>query len=178
MRNLHARSAILFLVILFAVSAAGQQKRGPSTPEERAKALQYARDLETNPLGPQAKSEREWFTLWLIEVPDITVKVCPRLLGPEIPDKKKFGTEIFSQLMFSEAAFMIENPDKASDPVSVHSAGVRGALGVYQAILKEHPKARLSALDEIIARRDKGDLQNYVQEAMKYCTKPVSQQKT
>ncbi len=174
MRNPLARQMTLLLIIpFFCVAAPAQQKRGPSTAEERAKAVQFAHDLESNPLGPQAKSEREWLTLWLIEVPDITVEVCPRLLGPELPDKKKYGTEIFSQLMYAEAAFMIENPDKAKDSVSVHTAGVGGALKVYEAILKEHAKAQLKALDEIIGRRDKGELQSHVQEAMQYCTKKV-----
>lgn len=173
MWNRLARQVTLSLALLFAIPMLAQQKRGPSTPEERTKAVQFAHDLENNPLGPQAKNEREWFTLWLIEVPDITVEVCPRLLGPELPDKKKYGTEIFSQLMYVEAAFMIENPDKAKDGVSVHTAGVSGALKVYEAVLKEHPKAKLKALDEIVARRDKGELQNHVQEVMQYCTKKV-----
>lgn len=168
-----AQLATLLLAIFVSIAAPAQQKRGPSTLEERTKAVQFAHDLETNPLGPQAKSEREWLTLWLIEVPDITVEVCSRLLGPEIPDKKKYGTEIFSQLMYAEAAFMIENPDKAKDSISIHTAGVNGALRVYEAILKEHPKAQSRALDEIAARRDKGELQNHVQEAMEYCTKQV-----
>jgi hypothetical protein len=174
MRKRFARLVTLLLGLLFTISTAAQQKRGPSTPEERTKAVQFARDLENNPLGPQAKSEREWLTLWLIEVPDITVEICPRLLGAQLPDKKKFGTEILSQLMYSEAAFMIENVDRAKDSVSVHAAGISGALKVYEAILKEHPKAQLKSLDEIITRRDKGELQNHVQEAMQYCTKKVS----
>ena len=175
MHNHPARIATLLLAIFpFTIPAGAQQKRGPSTPEERAKAVQFAHDLENNPLGPQAKSEREWLTLWLIDVPDITVEICSRLLGPELPDKKKYGTEIFSQLMFAEAAFMIENPDKANDGISVHTAGVSSALKVYEAILKERPKAQLKALDEIIARRDKGELQERVKEEMKYCTTQVS----
>jgi len=164
----------LLLLIFMAVSAAAQQKRGPSTPEERAKAVQFAHDLESNPLGPQAVSEREWLTRWLIEVPDITVDVCPRLLGAEIPDKKKHGTEIFAQTMYSEVAFMIENPDKATNTVAVYTAGVSGALKVYEAVLKEHPKDHLKALDEILARRDKGELESYVKDAMQYCKKRVS----
>lgn len=163
-----------FLLILMAVPVPAQQKRGPSTPEERAKAVQFAHDLETNPLGPQAVSEREWLTRWLIEIPDITVDVCPRLLGPEIPDKKKHGTEIFSQTMYSEVAFMIENPDKAKDVVTVYTAGVSGALKVYEAVLKDHPKDHLKALDEILAHRDKGELENHVRDAMQYCKKRVS----
>jgi len=88
MRNPFVRLALLTLVIFVGLSVSAQQKRGPSTPEERAKAVQYAHNLETNPLGPQAKSEREWFTLWLIEVPDITVEVCPRLLGQNFPTRR------------------------------------------------------------------------------------------
>jgi hypothetical protein len=174
MRNQTSMLSVVSLLLLAALAVSAQQKRGPSTPEERAKAVQFVHDLESNPLGPQAKSEREWLTLWLIEVPDITVEVCPRLLGPEIPDKKKFGTEIFSQLMYSEVAFIIENPDKAKETVEVHAAGVGGCLKTYEAILKEHPKARSKALDEILSRRDKGELKDHVQEAMKFCTKRVS----
>ena len=77
MRNTIARLAVLTLFVFIGLSTAAQRKRGPSTPEERAKAVQFAHDLEANPLGPQAKNEREWLTLWLIEVPDITVEVCP-----------------------------------------------------------------------------------------------------
>jgi hypothetical protein len=168
----HALTPLCLLaLILMAASTAAQQKRGPSTPEERARAVQFAHDLESNPLGPQATSEREWLTRWLIEVPDITVDVCPRLLGAELPDKKKHGTEIFAQTMYSEVAFMIENPDKASDTLAVYIAGVSGALKVYEAVLKEHPKDHLKSLDEILARRDKGELESYVKDAMQYCKK-------
>jgi hypothetical protein len=162
------------LALVSVLTAPAQQKRGPSKPEERARAVQFAHDLEINPLGPQAKSAREWLALWLIEIPDITVEVCSRLLGPEIPDKEKYGTEVFSQLMYSEIAFMIETPDKSKDPLEVHAAGVMGSLKVYEAILKERPEAKSQTLDEIIARRDKGELKDHVQEAMKFCTKRVS----
>jgi hypothetical protein len=164
----------LVLLLLTPVSLSSQQKRGPSTPEERAKAVQIAHDLENNPMGPQAVNEREWITRWLIEVPDITVDVCPRLLGTELPDKKKHGTEIFSQLLYSEAAFIIENPDKAKDVIAIYTAGVSGSLKVYEAILKDHPKDHLKALDEILARRDRGELENQVKDAMQYCKKSVS----
>jgi hypothetical protein len=56
------------------------QERGPSTSEERTKAVQFARDLEADPLGPNAKEERSWITVWLIQIPDITVKFCTSLL--------------------------------------------------------------------------------------------------
>ena len=68
-------SCVLFVFLCSNRFAQSQQKRGPSTPEERAKAVQIARALEGDPLQPGNKDMRTWFTLWLIEVPDITVQV-------------------------------------------------------------------------------------------------------
>src|ERR1039458_7272074 len=91
---MHTRAALctLGLVALFIIvpgdnSAYGQQ-RGPSTAEERTKAVQFARDLEDDPLGPNAKDERSWITLWLIQIPDITVKFCTGLLGPPLRSRE------------------------------------------------------------------------------------------
>ena len=70
---------------------------------------------------------------------------------------------------------MIENPDKSKDPLEVHAAGVMGSLKVYEAILKEHPKAKSQTLDGINSRWNKGGLKDHVQEAMKFCTKRVPQ---
>jgi len=163
---------VAFLVAVTSLSA--QQKRGPSTPEERTKAVQFAHDLENNPLGPQAKSEREWLLRWVMDVPDITVAFCPQILGTELSDKQPYGTEIRTQLMFSQAAFLIENPDKTKDDLAIQTAGVNGSLRVYELILKDQPNARSKTLDEIIARRDMGTLQGFLQEAVERCKKSTS----
>jgi hypothetical protein len=165
---------ILIVVLVAVTSLSAQQKRGPSTPEERAKAVQFARELENNPLGPQAKSEREWLLRWVMEVPDITVAFCPQILGTELSDKQPYGTEIRTQLMFSQAAFLIENPDKSKDDLAIQTAGLNGSLKVYERILKDHPNARSKTLDELIARRDNGTLQSYLQQAMEQCKKRTS----
>jgi hypothetical protein len=79
----------------------GQNKRGPSTPEEKANAVKSARLLERDPLNKDAKEIREWFTRWLIEVPDISVEVCSGYLKPLYAAKdKNYSTEIASQMMF------------------------------------------------------------------------------
>ena len=165
---------ILIAVLVALTSLSAGQKRGPSTPEERAKAVQFTHDLENNPLGPEAKSEREWLLRWVTEVPDITVAFCPQILGTELSDKQPYGTEIRTQLMFSQAAFLIEKPDKAKDDLAIQTAGVNGSLKVYERILKDHPNARSKTLDEIIARRDNGTLQGYLQEAVERCKKRTS----
>ena len=137
---------LLLLVFLCSnVFSQNQQKRGPSTPEERAKAVQIARALEGDPLQPDSKDMREWFTLWLIEVPDISIQVCGDELGPVFRQKdrdKNFVTEIFSQSMFSAASFVIEHPGEAKNPIPIYTAGVEGSLKAYQSILKTHPEAK------------------------------------
>ena len=134
------QSTLILIAFLIAVtSLSAQQKRGPSTPEERTKAVQFAHDLENNPLGPQAKSEREWLLRWVMDVPDITVAFCPQILGTEPSDKQPYGTEIRTQLMFSQAAFLIENPDKTKDDLAIQTAGVNGSLKSTSAFSRTIP---------------------------------------
>ena len=150
--------------LLGAAAARAQEGRGPSTPQEREQAVRLARGLESEPLHRDAKKAREWFTFWLIQVPDISVELCGDYLGPVAGSKKDYSSEIFTQMMYSSAAFIIEYPDRAKDRVAVNLAGVEGALKAYEAILKEKPKARREFLDGLVARREKGELRAYVED--------------
>ena len=59
--------AITTLVLGFiSVRAVRAQDRGPSTPEERAKAVKIAHDLENDPLATDAKEQRTWVIQWII----------------------------------------------------------------------------------------------------------------
>jgi len=76
-------SGLLLLLLGTNLFAQSQQKRGPSTPEERTKAVQTAHALEAEPLQPGNKDMRTWFTLSLVQVPDVTIQVCGEELGTE-----------------------------------------------------------------------------------------------
>jgi hypothetical protein len=168
-----ALSCLLFLLLCSSFSHS-QQKRGPSTPEERAKAVQIARALESDPLQPGNKDMRTWFMLWLIEVPDITVQVCGEELGPVFHESnrdKNFVSEIFGQSLFSAASFVIEHPDQANNKVVVYTAGVEGSLKAYQSILKAHPEATWPFLDDLILKQQKGELSRHVEKATAKCRK-------
>jgi len=171
------RILLLCLMVLFVCSALiaqSQQKRGPSTPEERAKAVQIAHALETDPLQSGNRDMRTWFTLWLIEVPDINVQVCGEELGPVFKEKdrdKNFVSEIFGQSMFSAASFVIEHPDEAKNAIFVYTAGVEGSLNAYQSILKTHPEAKWPFLDDLIVKQQNGELAKYVEKATAKCRK-------
>ena len=157
------------VALTLVVAQAQTQARKSSTPEERAKAVEIARLLEGDPLSKNAKEQRRWITLWLIEVPDISVKMCGRLLGPLLDSNKNYSTEIVTQMLPSEAAFVIQNPGKAKDDVAVYTAGVEGSLRTYEAILNAKPKAKWPHLDELIQKRDKGDLGSHIREQAAHC---------
>ena len=157
------------LSLALVAGQAQTQPRKSSTAEERAKAVEIARSLENDPLNKNAKDQRRWITLWLIEVPDISVKMCTNLLGPLIDSNKNYSTEIVTQMLPSEAAFIIQNPAKAKDDIAVYTAGVEGSLRSYEAILKTKPKATWPYLDGLIQKREKGELGNYVKEAATRC---------
>ena len=159
---------IAVAVALVSLQSQGQT-RTPSTPEERAKAVRIARALESAPLSKEAKEQRNWIVHWLIDVPDISVKVCANLLGPVLESKKNYAPEIFTQLAPSAAAFVVENPDKAKDDEAVYTAALNGALRTYEAILKEKPKAIWPFLDDLIDKRNKGELSEFVRRTSVHC---------
>jgi hypothetical protein len=145
------------------------QQRGPSTPEERARAVQTAKSLQADPLAPDLQRDREWLVKWLIEVPDISVKMCTTFLGDLGDSKSGYPGAIIATMLASEAAFVIEHPEKAKDVEAVYLAGVDGALDGYQAIHKKEASYRLPHLDELIQKRDQAKLADYVHATAKKC---------
>lgn len=155
---------IVFAVLIGMAAAALQaqtEKRGPSTPEERKQAVAYIHDYVDNPLGPNAVKEREWVFRWVAEIPDVHVTVC--IILDKLPkgDKKDSSTIFLAQL-FSEAAFLLENPDRSDDQFAQQMAGVEGALKVYENLVKAKPKDQQAYLDDLLKRRDAGTLGDYV----------------
>jgi hypothetical membrane protein len=146
--------------------------RGPSTVEERARVVALSRSLETDPLGEDAAASRRWIRQWMAEVPDLNFIVCDDLLDDSL-DGYAFVHEIRDQVAVSGAAFALEHQGKARDDVAVHSAGVEGALRAYGALLRSHPDARAALLDDLVARRDRGELGDHVAElATERCPRP------
>ena len=145
----------LFLLLALPVVA---QDRGPSTPEERSQAVRLTRALESDPLNRSARDARAWLTMWLAAVPDITVQVCGEFMKPLLDDKRNYAAEIFTQSMFSSAAFVIEHPDEKDNAEAKYLAGVEGSLRAYESIRQAKPKVKWPILDELIAKRDAGQL--------------------
>jgi hypothetical protein len=164
MRRLLITSLALTIVFLLAVPSLAQNQRGPSTPQERENAIKAARLLETDPFHKDAKNIREWFFRWLVEVPDIHIDLCPAYRSPDKSTDKNYGAEIFMQTMFSSAAFIVEHPDQANDRAAVDTAGLEGALKVYENVLTTKPKAKSAFWDGLLEKRNKGELRAFAEE--------------
>jgi hypothetical protein len=164
--------AIAVLMIgIFTARSTGAQTRGPSTPEERARAVKVAHELEENPLAKDAMAHRQWMSLWIEEIPDITVDVCDAYFGA-LPDPSKgHSAEIRNQMVLSSTAFMIEHPDKVKDEQAVALSGLLGALKTYQAILKQDSASRWAHLDKLVQMREQGKLDDFVAETRKKCVR-------
>ena len=137
--------ALALVCCAFTASA----QRGPSTPEERTRAVEMAALLETTPLARDAKDYRAKLLFFLAEVPDITVKLCTSVLGESKRVKGDYDSELVGQLAYSQAKFVIEHPDKAKDDAAVYLAGVEGVLRTWQAIKTAKPRAKFPDRHEV-----------------------------
>jgi len=168
----HSSWVILILTLylgFLGIRAARAQQRGPSTPEERARAVKIAHQLEEDPLSKDAKDNRDWVIQWIVDIPDITVDGCLEYFG-KLPDPPRgHSKEIVRQMIISSAAFMIEHPDKAKDEQAVETAGLLGSLKAYQAILKQDSDAHWPFVDKLVEMRDQGKLDDYVSDTRRKC---------
>jgi hypothetical membrane protein len=164
----------LFLICLLQIHCT--LGRGLSTPEERAKAINIARSLERDPLAKDGAANRQWLLTWIIEVPDIRFKSCVGLLSPGVGDQYRYSAEVNQQVTFSAAAFKLENPDNFRNDTGAYIAGVEGALRVYEMLMKSVPDAKLAFLDELVVRRDRGELSDHVVKLAKAkCKRPKTE---
>jgi len=144
------------------LSLTNAQGRGPSTQQERDNAVKISHLLETDPFNKDAKTMRQWLFKLITDVPDIHVTICTDLVHPLLGSKNPYEGELLMQQIFSMAAFEIEHPDQADDNTAVQMAGVEGILKTYDSILKLKPKAKSDFLNDLISKRDAGQLKPYV----------------
>lgn len=161
---------VLLLTLGFAVKPGFAQQRGPSTAEERKRAVEIATLLENDPLNKNERALSRELLLWLIEVPDISVKMCTDVLGDYDKLKGDYRATITTQLTFSQAKFVIEHPDQAHDDYQVYLAGVEGVLRTYQNLKKAKPKVKMEPLEQLLVKQQAGQLGEFVKTAMSGCT--------
>jgi hypothetical protein len=158
----------LLLVSVLAVPCLAQEATA-SSAEDKAQALSLVKQLEDDPLVPGADNARQWLTTFIVNAPDLFIPTCPELLGPLNGQGKNGATEIVGQLYFGNAAWAIQNPDRASDRDAMFVGGLESTVRLYESILKQHSRWRWPLLDDLRSRVKKGSLAEYVQENIGKC---------
>jgi hypothetical protein len=151
------------------VNASRAQNRGPSTPEERKRAVEIATLLENDPFNKDARALSQQLLFFLIQVPDIHVHICTNVLGDYKKIKGDYSPTITAQLTFSQAKFVIEHPEQANDEYQEYLAGVEGVLRTYQNIKLAKSKAKIEPLEELLVKQQAGQLGESVKTAMAGC---------
>lgn len=164
--------AAVFALALCAGAAGAQEKRKPSTPEQRQRAVETATLLENEPFHKDAKKLREQLLLFLIQAPDIHVTLCSDVLGDYSQIKGEYASLVTGQLAFSTAKFVIEHPEQAADHERAFLAGVEGVLRTYQNIKKAKPKVEMKPLEALLAKQQAGELADFVKAAAATGCKP------
>lgn len=159
------------VVLLAAVAAAPCLAQGAATSsaEDKAQALALVRQLEEEPLASGAENARQWLTNFIVNAPDLFISTCPELLGPLNGQGKNGAPELVGQLYFGNAAWAIQNPEKATDREAVFVGGIESALRVYDSLLKQKSRWRWPLLDDLRSRSKKGTLADYVRENVAKC---------
>lgn len=159
--------------VLFAAVPSLAAERGPSTPEERKRAVETTRKLEAHPLARSSVEARRWLFQWIVDIPDIQVTSCPGPLDPLLGEEDDaYAQLLYVQSVFGMTAYLIQNPKKAKDWVSVQTAGLESVLRTYDALLKSDPEATRPELDRVAKARKAGKLRALVQKEMAKCGEP------
>ncbi len=176
MRNRLTRALVLLGLLASIVSAAAdaaakgkkQAKRRPSTAAERTSAAKAARELELDPLGPDAEARRK-VAMVVLEAPDIQVPLCAGVLASFANESAPHHGLLLQQMLFSTMAFMIEQPERASDFQAAYLAGVLGALKAYAKVREVEPAARSPFLERMLDLQKRGALEAFYRKETASC---------
>jgi hypothetical protein len=157
-----------FLISVLTISVAtlivqGAAVQDASTPEERAQWVETTHKLESNPLDDSVNTEGERALKQVSDAHDIHVPLCPGLLSGFNGLKYIYAHVITRQYMLASTAFLIENPEKASDVDAMNLAAVESVLKTYSAILRQKPEAKSKTLDDLLKKQSQGKLKDFVQ---------------
>ena len=155
---------VLLAAMVLASSIPAECKmRGPSTPQERARALNYIQSLEQNPLAKDSLEKRIWLTEFIVQVPDFTVKACCKALETLDKVNDTYSNQLRMQAIYAQAAYVMQHP-KAKSEAEKQAAGLSGTLRAYQAIQRFDPTAQYPELDNLLSLEKQGKLVQYVEQ--------------
>ncbi len=152
----------IFLLLIFCVTLTAQKSFAQET--EKEKFIRAAKFLEENPLDKNAKDVRTWAFVWAADTKDVTAIICGGTASPFLDKKVKFGSEMLHQYTIGMVAYKLQNPT-STDENAAQLAGVESALKVYEKLVADKPKGKSKTIDDLIAKRNNGELAKFVADA-------------
>ena len=170
LRVIDRRATRLVAIALLALAATTPTRaaRGPSTEEERERALALVEVLETAPASPEAAEARTWLLQFLSEVPDVTAKQCYSLLGTPA-ERQGIRPELLAQHLFSGAAYLIRHPGAGSGSTETLTAAVAGTVRAYRAWKAVDATVTHPRLEQLLALEAQGGLEQYARGTGRSC---------
>jgi len=166
------RTLAIGLIVATLCAVAMAEPRGPSTPQERKRALDVIEKLEQNPMSPELKEDREWVFQWVKEVPDIHAQACMSIVGPLMDEKLSPARNALTlQNILASAAFVMQHPKQANDTFAVYLAGTQGMLRAYCNIVKADPSKKDAFLESLLKKQEDGTLAEFVRKGADECRK-------
>jgi hypothetical protein len=146
------------------------EERGPSTPDERKQALTIIEKLEADPISPDLKSDREWISKWIFEVPDVQVPICTAIIKPLLDERNSDPRKALQlQQLLAMAAFQMKKPDDAKDPIKLQLAGTEGMIRAYANITRRMPMYKSQFMEELRVKEQSGTLESFVRQGTAEC---------
>lgn len=146
--NKYLLVAPILLIVLCAPSAFGQ----------REMVFQAELALETHPMEKETATQREKALVWVIETDQVQVGTCGGIVGLFADKKNKSANDMTGGYIIGMAAFKLKNPEKAKDEYAAQLAGLEAALKMYEAIVRDKPKAKNDAVEDLLIKRKNGEL--------------------
>ncbi len=124
---------------------------------DREKLIASTKLLEQEPFHADAPDLRRWALVWLQKTPDVEVTLC-EAASPFLDEKLQAtgGPELMLQSMMANGSFKLQNPGAEENAAQL--AGLESALKAYEAMLRQKPEFKTASIDDLLVKRDKGEL--------------------
>lgn len=135
--------------------------KGTLTKDQLHEIAALIDETEMNPTSERSEELRQTLSLWLVESPDIIVRIYNTL---ELSDEYKYKPLFTTQAMLLSAKYVIRNPEMKKEHFAIQLQTLEGLLDMYAKLVStEGDPAKDSKLDALVQKRADGLLEAHVQ---------------
>ncbi len=158
---------IVFISLIFIIKCSNNKtskyEYGQSLPNEELKNIATAiKETENDPFSKESNNNRKVITNWLIESPDVTVKIHNVL---KLDDEYEYYSLFLIQSMITPARIVIENPKIKNDDLLIQMKTTRILLDIYKKLINEKGELyKNEQIEKILILEEDNTLVNYIKE--------------